>query len=170
MGFLLTAAIAASGCSAIRRPPFTPLQLSIAPGAEVFAQDTPVWGMSINAVYGIQQDVKGLDLGLFNEVGQLTGMEFGFVNIARAGATGLQWGAGNAVDGRFTGLQVAAMNQIEGDLRGSQLGIGNTAGEGFGLQVGLVNHAKSLRGVQLGLINLNESGFLPFFPFINIGF
>jgi hypothetical protein len=160
-GILLTVAIAASGCSTIRHPPFTPLQLSITPGAEVFARDTPVYGLSMNALYGIQQEVSK----------DLVGVEVGFLNVAREGATGIQGGLGNSAGGSFKGLQAAvAMNQMEGDLMGAQLGVANTVEEGFGLQVGLANHAKSLKGVQLGLINLNESGFLPFFPGINIGF
>jgi hypothetical protein len=47
--------------------PFTPFQLAIAPGAaQVFSKSTPVYGLRVSALYGIQSKVVGLDVGLFN--------------------------------------------------------------------------------------------------------
>jgi hypothetical protein len=33
----------------------------------------------------------------------------------------------------------------------------------------LYNRATSLKGLQLGVTNVNQNGFLPFFPIINLG-
>ena len=170
VGFLLAAPIAAGGCAARRNLPLTPLQLSLAPNVSVFAKETPVWGASINGLYGIQHEVKGIDVGTLNEVKELTGVGTGVVNIARSKVTGLQAGMGNSVEGPVTGLQLGAANMIEGDLTGAQLGIGNIAQGGSGLQVGLLNVSTSLTGVQLGLLNYNEAGFLRFFPLFNFSF
>ena len=170
VGLLLAAPIAAGGCAARRNLPLTPLQLAIAPNVSVFAQETPVWGASINGLYGIQHEVKGIDVGPLNEVKELIGVGAGVVNVARTQVIGLQTGMGNSVEGPITGLQLGAANMIEGNLVGAQLGVGNIAHGGSGLQVGLLNVGTSLKGVQLGLLNFNEAGFLPFFPLFNFAF
>jgi len=166
-GLLLAAPIAAGGCAARQNLPLTPLQLAIAPNICVFAQETPVWGASVNGLYGIQHVVRGIDVGPMNEVKDLIGLQSGVVNVARESVVGLQAGVGNAAEGTYTGLQLGVANQIEGTLVGSQLGIGNIARGGAGFQLGLLNVSTSVKGLQLGLLNFNEAGFLPFFPVFN---
>jgi hypothetical protein len=171
VAFLLAASFAGAGDAVSQTLPFTPLQISLAPPAQIVPQDVPVWGLRLNVVYGVQQRVFGLDAGLFNEVGEnLSGIGVGILNIARKDASGFQAGAANTVSGEFRGLQVAFANHNEGNLAGAQIGAGNVTQGGFGLQVGVYNHASSLKGVQIGLFNVNENGFLPFFPIFNFGF
>lgn len=171
LGFLLTASIAAGSDAAAQLLPFTPLQVSLTPGAQALPRDVPVWGVSFNIVYGIQQEVKGLDLGFFNQVDEdLQGASLGLVNIASKNVIGLHAGMANAVEDRFTGLQVGMSNQIGGDLWGLQLGVANGAKGGYGVQLGIMNHATSVKGLQFGLLNFNKSGPLPFFPGVNFHF
>lgn len=166
-GLLFALPIAAGGCAARQNLPLTPLQLAIAPNVCVFAQETPVYGASINGLYGTQHVVRGIDVGPLNEVKDLIGLQAGVVNVAREKVVGLQVGAGNAVEGTYTGLQFGVANQIEGTLVGSQFGVGNIARGGSGFQMGLLNVSTSVKGLQLGLLNFNEAGFLPFFPLFN---
>ena len=173
VAFLLAASFAGAGGAVEPRQtiPSVQLQISLAPPAQLVPQDIPILGLRFNVIYGVQQEVSGLDVGLFNEVGEnLSGVGVGILNIARGDANGLQAGAANTVSGAFRGLQVAFGNYNEGDLAGAQIGAGNVTEGGAGLQVGIFNRAGSLKGVQIGLFNINEDAFLPFFPFINIGF
>jgi len=152
--------------------PFTAFQLSIAAGrSQVFTKSTPVYGLRVNALYGVQSRVVGLDAGLFNDADSLTGLGFGLCNISRGSATGAQLGvACSESEGDFKGLQTGLVNNVAGQLAGVQLGLANGAENGAGLQLGLLNRAKSMRGVQLGLLNWNQNGFLPVFPILNFGF
>ena len=151
--------------------PFTPLQLSIVPGAQAFPQNVPIRGFRINALYGRQQELTGVDFGLMNEVDQdMAGAAVGLLNIVREDAHAIQAGVANSVGEKFTGLQLGLTNQVGTNLRGLQLGIGNAAEDVAGLQLGLLNRCESLKGLQLGLLNFNKSGLLPFFPGFNFGF
>jgi hypothetical protein len=166
---LATAASAADGWVTL---PFTPFQLAIAPGAaQVFSKPTPVYGLRVSALYGIQSKVVGFDVGLFNDADSLTGVGVGFCNVTRGNAAGAHLGVGcNYSEADFAGLQTGVVNQVGGQLAGFQLGLANGSEGGAGLQIGLVNYSNSMRGVQLGLLNWNDNGFLPFFPFVNFGF
>jgi len=171
-GSVLALATASSAGDGWVTLPFTPLQLAIAPGsAQVFSKATPVYGLRVSALYGIQSEVVGIDAGLFNDTDSLTGIGVGLCNMTRGNAAGGQLGAGcNHVEADFAGLQAGAVNQVGGELAGLQIGLVNDAEAGAGLQIGFLNHAGSLRGVQFGLLNWNENGFLPFFPIVNFGF
>lgn len=181
---LATAASAADGWVTL---PFTPFQLAIAPGAaQIFSKATPVYGLRLSVLYGVQSKVVGLDVGLVNQVDSLSGVGVGLCNVVLESGAGAHLGFGcsyveadfkgfqtalvNQVGGQLAGFQHALVNHVGGQLTGFQFGLVNNAGSGAGLQIGLVNHAGSMRGVQFGLLNLNENGFLPFFPLINFGF
>lgn len=150
--------------------PFFPFQVSIAPNAQIMPRNVPIWGFALNAIYGIQHEVIGLDLGLFNEVeNNFIGAGLGVVNIARGDAVGIHAGVGNAAEGGLTGLQLGGVNFAEKEFKGAQLGAGNTAENVTGAQIGIFNYAENLKGVQFGLINFNSDGPLWFMPFFNVG-
>ncbi|MFQ5417054.1 MAG: LA_2272 family surface repeat-containing protein [Myxococcota bacterium] len=164
---LLISAVAAVGCA----NPVVPFQLSIVPDAQVFPKDWRVWGVAVNGLYGVQREVKGLDIGPFNDTTEsLMGLSAGVANIGRGDVYGLHLGVGNSVDGGYMGSQVGFVNHVGGALHGFQIGLGNVAGEGAGLQLGVVNQTSSMKGLQIGLLNFNSKGWLPFFPFFNFGF
>lgn len=151
--------------------PLTPFQLAIVPGfAQLFSKATPVYGLRVSAIYGMQSKVVGLDAGLFNDSDSLTGVGVGLCNVTRGNAKGAHLGAGgNFVEADFAGLQTGLANQVGGELAGLQLGLTNDAEKGAGLQIGIINQSRSMRGLQIGLINRNNNGFLPFFPIVNFG-
>jgi len=171
-GSVLLLATASSAADEGLTLPFTPFQLAIAPGyAQLFSKATPVYGLRVSALYGMQSKVVGLDVGTFNDADSLTGVGVGLCNVTRGKAMGAHLGAGvNYVETDFTGFQTGLANQVAGQLTGFQLGLGNDAEGGAGLQIGLINQSRSLRGLQLGLINRNKNGFLPFFPIVNFGY
>ncbi len=116
----------------------TPFQVGIAPaGAQLFHEETAVYGLRLSLLYVTNKRVGGLDLGLFGDAE------------------------------RMDGLQVGVGNQVLGELHGVQLGFANSADHGGGLQIGVLNKTHDLQGLQIGLINWNDEGFLPVFPLFN---
>ena len=146
-GLLLAVVAAAAGCAGMQAT-MTPIQVSVAPGAQAFTQDMPVRGMVLNLVAGAQDDVVGLDIGLLNAVDkEFTGVGAGLVNNGHGNVRALQVGLGNTADVSFTGLQASIVNQADGEMRGAQVGLGNFAGKCLGVQLGVVNKVDStLRG------------------------
>ncbi len=150
----------------------TPVQFGLAPGAaQIFSQDTPVKGFRFTGLYGIQKQMVGLDIGGVNESESMTGVGLGGCNVTHGNAVGAHLSAFcNVVEEDYRGFQgVMLFNQVGGHFAGGQVGLANFAEKGAGAQIGLVNLSDSFKGVQLGLINVNRTGFLPFFPLINIG-
>ena len=152
--------------------PYTPFQLAIAPGAaQVFSKETPVHGLRISVLYGIQSEVVGLDVGLFNQTDSMTGIGVGLCNMTQGNGAGIQLGAGcSDVEGDFVGIQAGLFNQVRGQISGFQVGLANGAESGTGLMIGLVNRTDSMRGLQIGVLNWNKNGFLPLFPIFNFGY
>ena len=116
----------------------TPFQLGLTPpGQQLFDEETSVYGLRLNLLYGSNKSVNGLDLGLFGDAYALNG------------------------------IQIGGGNQVKGKLRGLQLGFANSADKGAGLQIGVMNRTHSMKGLQIGILNWNDEGFLPVFPFFN---
>jgi hypothetical protein len=170
LAVVVAALFGASGCAAMKEIPFVPLQVNLVPRLQIFPSEVPVYGLGLNGLYGIQDEVIGLNVGVYNQIDKnLEGVALGAVNVGGEKATGLMLAMGNAVTGDFRGLQLAGVNQIEGNLTGAQLGVGNVTVRGSGLQLGVVNYAESMKGLQIGLLNYNGKGLLPFLPFFNWG-
>jgi hypothetical protein len=116
-------------------------------------------GFRINIIYGVSEDMQGIDIGIVNES---TGSVHGF-----------ELGLDNRVGKDFGGSQLGLFNEVKEDCKGLQVGVivNLTRGEMQGVQIGLYNHAESLDGIQLGLFNFNDdTKYLGFFPFINAAF
>ena len=116
----------------------TPIQLAFTPGGQqVFDKTTPVYGLRLSLLYGVQKKIYGLDLGMFSDVYQLNGVQLGLGN------------------------------QVFEEMNGLQFGFANSNDKGHGLQVGVLNRTHGMEGLQLGILNWNDRGFLPVFPFFN---
>ncbi|MFA4944053.1 MAG: hypothetical protein WC789_05060 [Lentisphaeria bacterium] len=171
---------------------WTPLQLALAPPAQLPGEDWDVYGLRLDLIAGRCQELGGLDLGLGGNLasGSVRAVEVaGVWNDVGEDFYGLQFsGIGNRVAGNVWGLQAAGVVNLAGPgdrLNGLQLGAVNLAGDANGLQVGLVNDAndmcgvqigvyngcQKLAGLQIGLINWIEDNYpFRFFPLLNIGF
>jgi len=158
-----------------RAEQITSLQVSLFDPLQVCADDYSVDGFRLNIIYGVNQDVGGVDLGI--------------VNDTRHNAHAFEWGMVNLVKEDFSGFQLGLFNQVRHDAKGVQLGVlaNRTKGscEGLqasvffndakeemrGVQLGLVNTTGSLYGLQIGLLNFNDDDkYLGFFPFIHAAF
>ena len=131
---------------------WTPLQLSLVHPLQIFPQETRVEGFRFNLIYGVNDQMSGVDIGLvnrttgttqglqlgafpfggFNITEDLEGFQFagfyGGVNIANKNVSGVQ------ISGAFAGANIAA-----GDVTGLQIA---------GILAGL-NRAGNLQGIQI---------------------
>jgi hypothetical protein len=149
----------------------TPFQLALFHPVQLFPKETRVQGLRIDLLYGVNDELSGVDLGLVNRTTgptqglQLGAFPFGGVNITDS-LDGLQfagfWAGANFASGDVTGLQIAGIlggMNIAGNLKGVQisgllLGL-NMAQNTRGLQLAtLYNQAEDMQGLQLGLVNI----------------
>jgi hypothetical protein len=150
--------------------PWSPVQVALWHPAQIMPEDYSVYGLRVNLLYGKNEAVWGLDLGVANtSPGGVRGIQAGLINgpghLAGVGVGGI-----NSAD-RVDGLQAGLMSVSENEMNGAQVSaIFNVGKTVRGLQVGLVNSADELKGLQIGLINLVKNGPIPFFPLINPGF
>ncbi|MBA3052887.1 MAG: hypothetical protein ABII20_04680 [Candidatus Omnitrophota bacterium] len=140
---LLETIIIALAFAAAAQAGTKPLQLALVDPVQLVSAETSISGLRLNFLYGRNESVEGVDLGL--------------VGLA---------------DSSFTGWQYNFLGNIsKGDFSGLQMGFVNYAGNAKGLQLGVVNYAGSLKGLQIGLINIiDKGGVLPVMPFINWSF
>ena len=169
LGISLAASMAAA--QGVVDAPMTPIQLSIAAGySQIFKDEVPVYGLRTSFLWGEQNEVNGIDVGIFHTAVKTNGLALGIYNGLSESGTGIQMGLGSYVQQGFSGLQWGLANAVTGELKGAQLGIANQAGSGTGFQFGGLNVTDSMQGIQIGLWNVNPNGFLPYFPIINFSF
>ena len=141
----------------------TPAQVGLFHPAQLFPKETDVDGLRLNLVYGLNRNVRGLDVGtLVNRTEQrMVGFSLGTANVVGGDFAGIQGGVFNGVEGGVSGLQFSSLN-LSSELRGAQIGFmslakgaGDAKGAVSGLQGSLFfNLASELRGAQVGIANL----------------
>lgn len=135
-----------------------PFQLSLFDPIQIVPNSESISGIRLNLIYSKNVNVTGFDWGL--------------VNVTTGKELGVQWGGVNITEGGFTGWQAGFVNVSHGDFVGLQTSWVNYHGGYFnGLQFSIVNYTETLKGLQLGLINIiGKGGFLPVFPIFNFDF
>ena len=135
-----------------------PFQLSLFDPIQIVPNSESISGIRLNLIYSKNVNVTGFDWGLVNvTTGKELGVQWGGVNITEGGCTGWQAGFVNVSHGDFVGLQTSWVNYHGGYFNG--------------LQFSIVNYTETLKGLQLGLINIiGKGGFLPVFPIFNFNF
>ena len=135
-----------------------PFQLSLFNPVQIVPEHESVNGIRLNLIYTKNVNVTGFDWGLVNlTTGKQLGVQWGGVNLTQGGFTGWQGGFVNVTKGNFVGLQTSWLNYHGGYFNG--------------LQFSIINYAETLKGLQLGLINvIGKGGFLPVFPIFNFDF
>ena len=176
------------------------LAVATAVQAETHAVDLSLWSPTLQlhspaddvgvfrlAIYGENNNVTGLDLGIVNiSSGEFNGLQYAWaygqtdkdfngvqLSIAshiRGDMCGVDVGIVNFVEGKTCGLMWGFVNWADNEMNGLELGFINCAANLNGVQFGLVNWAKAGHGLQIGLINIFGDGFLPVFPIINFNF
>ena len=134
-----------------------PINLALVNPVQIVKEDESITAFRLNVLYGKNSSMKGFDLGLGNH---LTG-----------DMTGVQWGAVNIVGGSFVGWQSGFVSINTGEVQGLQWSAFNSAGRINGLQLAIVNYAERANGVQIGLVNIiKEGGMFPVMIIANWGF
>jgi hypothetical protein len=135
-----------------------PIQLALVAPIQIFPESNSITGLRLNLLYGRNEKVTGIDLGLVN-------------HTMSGESKGIQWGLVNITDADFTGLQDGWANVTKGNFEGLQWGVVNYANHANGLMVGLVNYAMTMKGLQIGLVNIiRQGGQFPVFPIVNWSF
>jgi hypothetical protein len=154
-----------------------------APGIRV-PSDPDVDGFRFSILYGDNENMSGLDMGLvsMSESRTLSGVAlvlgfhrlrgdmeggaaFSLVNLHSGNDSGLNAAFINKVNNAPDGVDFGFVNLADGhtmlDIGGLNLSNSSTA------QLGFINITKKIDGFQLGFINIAQNGFLPVFPFFN---
>ncbi len=146
------------------------LQLALFAPIQVFPENYNIYGLRLNLIYGINQDLRGLDLGMFNVGrGLMEGLQVGLANRT-AELSGMQLGLLNFTGASEGGFQLGLMNYAH-EFAGLQLGPINFAKDVNGAQIGVINICETTAGAQIGLINIiSQSDWLVFCPLVNAQF
>lgn len=131
-----------------------PIQLSLTPDIAIYSKNTTIEGLALS-IWG-ENPQKALALGIVNgSRGDSAGFSWGLLANYSDSYTGVQWAFVNYAKANVLGWQAGLVDFTEGTMKGLQTGFVNYAGNLTGLQLGLLNYsAKAATGVQIGLINL----------------
>lgn len=152
---------------------WTPLQVALLHPVQIFPKETKVQGFRLNLLYGVNDEMAGIDLGLINRTtGKTQGLQLGAFPLGGFNVTeeleGIQfagfYGGANIANKDVSGVQIsgiwAGANVAGGDVSGMQIAgvIGgiNKAENLDGIQIaGIllgVNLAKNTKGIQLATL------------------
>ena len=154
-----------TGSKALADPPedegmyTTPVNLSLFTPIELFPlKPRRVVGLSLNLLYGHEEELWGAQAGVVNSADLLRGVQLGVANISDGG-TGVQIGLFQWVEGDLVGVQVGLTNYVR-DFKGLQLSAGNIATRVKGIQLSPGSNINdSFSGIQVGLWNSNRKNF-----------
>jgi hypothetical protein len=135
-----------------------PFQLALFHPAQIRGEEESISIFRLNLIYGKNVSIKGIDLGIANQLtgGESIGFQLGLVGYVGGDFSGWMDNAANIVEGRFVGLQTGFYNGA-GDGKAVQFGIVNNSGNMRGFQLGFVNITETMYGLQIGLLNIIES-------------
>lgn len=144
----------------------------------IYTENKNVEGLDINIIANKKDNFKGLSIGSFYDrtEGNFEGVKLGWFllpltfNSVGGNMTGVQWGLVNMVEKDMTGAQLGGVN-FTNTGTGLQFGFFNKAEKIKGLQFGFVNMAKNLQGLQIGLVNMaDNSELFEVLPILNFNF
>ncbi len=144
-----------------------PIQVALFNPVQIVNEKQSISGLRISLLYGLNQDVQGLDWGFVSHTrGNEFAWQVGGVGIVEKDFTGWQDNWVNMSQGEFTGLASGVFNQGN-DVNGVQFGFVNVAQHMHGLQLGLLNMTQTMHGLQIGVANMIQKGKTPFLPIVN---
>ena len=150
---ILACVIAAAGLVSAASAEDAAFQASLVPNTALRDSTDHITAVSLN-IWGLNPQ-HALAIGLINgSYGQSGGLSIGGVNYAE-NYTGMQCGFLNVARSDFNGFQAGWVNYTADVCSGFQLAFLNYAGRLTGLQLGLLNMAAQAdHGLQIGLVNL----------------
>ena len=149
-----------------------PFQLALFNPVQVRPEDTSIFLLRVNLIYGKNVSVKGLDIGLANHCtgGVSKGLQWGIVGFIEGDFIGWQDHFVNIVGGTYTGFQSGFYNDLDNG-EAVQFGFINRARSMSGFQLGFVNYTENMYGLQIGLINfIQDKDRFPVLPIVNWSF
>ncbi|ACL64330.1 peptidase C14 caspase catalytic subunit p20 [Anaeromyxobacter dehalogenans 2CP-1] len=141
----------------------------------IASRATRLTGVGIGTVLWVDEDVRGVQLGMGNAArGEVVGLQLGSMGNLAGALRGGQYGAlANVVrgDGRgvqvggvvgwtggaFTGLQANAVVSYAAEVHGLQTAVTSVVGALSGAQLGVVNVGGAIHGAQVGVVNVARS-------------
>ena len=130
------------------------VQLAAWNPAQILPEQRSVHGLRLDFLYGCNQEMYGLDLGLgLNRCRNLAGLEIGGINCVGGDINGVQAGIINYTEFR--------LNQTGNKITGLQLGVVNAMSDTAlrGLQLGVWDSARNINGIQFGAMNCNPASY-----------
>ncbi len=101
----------------------TPFQIGFGgANAQLFPPETMVMGLRLNLVASENQDMMGLDLGIWSKSVKMDALQVNLVNLVEADFDGINVGLFNQM-GSVSGLQAGLFNHVRYDINGVQAGV-----------------------------------------------
>jgi hypothetical protein len=135
-----------------------PVQFALFNPVQVVKQDYSIHGIRLNLIYGVNEDVNGVDGGFINQTnGTQRGAQWGIVNIGKENFYGFRYGWVNLLDYHFHGMSTGGVTVNKGNVDGWVSGaVTVVLGKVQGVMSGGINvmHGDYFKGAQLGAINI----------------
>lgn len=154
-----------------------------APG--VRAPDDPeVSGMRFSVLYGVNQSMRGLDVGLLSmsETSSMSGLALigGVHKVTTEMSSGVSFSLMNYHTSRDSGVNGAFINVLNDTSGAFNTGFfilakgatlvdlgGINMSQSSKAQIGFLNITQEIHAFQFGFLNMAKNGFLPIFPIVN---
>jgi hypothetical protein len=143
-----------SQLSSVGAMEWSPLQVSLwGDSAQIVSRDKSIFGLKLNAPYGINKEVMGLDIGVAGDTNIVNGLQ---ANLIRSWAAMENFGVPISSS---HGFQIAGLGNIAARIIGIQgAGLVNRSKEMDGVQIaGFINDADNMHGIQLAPINVGDN-------------
>ncbi len=150
-----------------------PLQMSLYSPVQLIPKDKTICGVRLDLIWGDNNAVQGIDIGLANGADSVQGIQIGGINrgprTSERDSWGLQIGlinGGGQTDllghkvghASFTGVQAAGLGNISDEVTGIQIGLFNVAYIVNGIQISInivpSNSAGEINGLQVAPGNM----------------
>ena len=83
---------------------------------------------------------------------------------------GIRYNFISGINNDVSGFDFGMINIVEGNQTGLQIGIYNSSFKTSGLQIGFINRTEYLNGLQIGILNFHSEGDFRFLPIVNFSF
>jgi hypothetical protein len=123
----------------------------------ISARADELTGVQLSWIYARSNKLRGLTHSLVTQTRDAIGVQTGALNLS-GNVTGVEWGLINITEREVIGAQIGIVNLAE-RAQGLQWGIYNQAQDFSGLQLGIVNNITNIeKGLQIGLVNIIKVG------------
>ncbi len=83
---------------------------------------------------------------------------------------GIRYNFISGINNNVSGFDFGLINIAEGKQTGLQIGVYNSSFKTSGVQIGFINKTEYLNGLQIGILNFHNEGNLRLLPIVNFSF